>query len=94
VKRDRKAPQSASVKVVCPTDGEQVMPASRLVIDDADGVYRFACPTCEATVDKRLTHEIRALLRSVQVPTVEELCEAFAGYLADDRNVQRFLLEA
>lgn len=94
VKRDKSAPQSASVKVVCPNDGDLVMSSTRLVIDDADGVYRFSCPTCEATIDKRMDDQIRGLLRSVQVPTVEELCESFAGYLADDRNVQRFLLEA
>lgn len=82
----------ATIKVSCPRDGAVLTKAPSLVIDDEDMRYRFRCPKCGKGIDKPLDDNIRGLLRSVGVPTIDELCESFAGMLNDDRAVARWLL--
>lgn len=79
-------------KVSCPRDGQQLLDHSKLVIDDFEEVYRFTCPKCEQPVDKALDDHVRSLLRHVGVPTIDELCESFAGVLNDEQAVARWML--
>lgn len=79
-------------KVTCPTDGDVIVDAAALVIDDEDSVYRFTCATCKAVIEKRMDDEIREVLRSANVATIEELVASGASALEDDRNIWRALL--
>ena len=81
-------------KVRCPTDGDVTVKADTMVIDDFEDVYRFTCPTCGSSVDKRLDERIRELLRGCGVITIDEACWAFESLLSDDRNIERWLLSA
>jgi Zn-finger protein len=85
-------PSRAILKVTCPRDGDVLVQAGTAVIDDEDGTYRFTCSACALPVEKPTNDDIRRILRTVGVPTIDELCEAFASLLGDDRNIVRTLL--
>jgi hypothetical protein len=87
----RSSDGGAKAKVLCPRDGEQIVLADSMVIDDEERVYRFTCPACRLPVEKRFDDGIREVLRSVNVPTLEEVVASETAKLYDDRYVQRAL---
>lgn len=80
-------------KVTCPTDGDVIADVGALVIDDAEGCYRFTCPRCGSGVTKRMDDAIRDILRSANVATLEELVISGASELADDESIWRGVLQ-
>lgn len=74
-------------KVTCVLDGDRIVYSDELVIDDAEGVYRFTCPECGTSNEKPLTDTIRRLLRRAGVRTVEELVESATIALRSDEAI-------
>ena len=85
----------ATVRTNCPDCGvdADLSPAS-LLIDDEDDSYTFSCPTCERSVRKRLDPKIRALLRSADVRTFEEVVASEVVELIDDADIWRGVLSS
>lgn len=80
------------LKVHCPVDGDNIINAETVVLDDEEAVYRFTCKSCGEVVSKHMDERIRTLLRSAGVATIDELVESASVQLIDDRNIWRALL--
>lgn len=82
----------ARALVRCPKDGDVVVDFRTLVIDDEEHCYRFTCSACGDVIAKACDDGIREVLRTANVPTIDELAEVFASLLNDDRRIWQAIL--
>ncbi len=73
--------EMTSIRATCPRCGEVEMSADSIALsvrdDTGEGTYRFVCPSCSSTVEKRADRKVVMLLLSagVQVAGEEERME-------------------
>lgn len=77
------------IRTRCDHHGVVDVDSTEVVIDDQESVYRLACPEGGHPVERRMDHKVRKLLRSVQVPTIEEVVASAKGVLGDDKEIWR-----